>query len=184
MDAFEHIASRYFEAQGYWTRVGVKIALTKEEKRDLGNPSMPRPEVDIIGFKPHLNELLIIECKSYLDSDGVRIENFDGTDSLHKERFKMFNRDSLRKLVTAKLIEQLRQEGLLLAGDPKVNYGVVAGNIKAGHESKLIEKFQEMGWLLVTPSALARGLRKFASRGYENDIVTMVIKILERNVGE
>lgn len=184
MDAFEHIAARYFEAQGYWTRVGVKIAITKQEKRDLGNPSMPRPEVDIVAFKPHLNELLIIECKSYLDSDGVRIENFDGEDSAHKERFKMFNRDSLRELVTSKLIEQLREEGLLLAAAPKVNYAVVAGNIKAGHESKLIKKFQEMGWLLVTPSALARGLRKFASRGYENDIVTMVIKILERNTGE
>ncbi len=119
-----------------------------------------------------------------LDSDGVRIESFTGEDSIHQQRFKIFNRDSLHELVTSKLIEQLREEGLLLPEDPKVNYGVLAGNIKVGHESKLISFFQEKGWLLVTPSALARGLRRFASRGYENDIVTMVIKILERNKGE
>lgn len=112
-----------------------------------------------------------------LDFDGVRIESFTGEDSIHQQRFKIFNRDSLHELVTSKLIEQLREEGLLLPEDPKVNYGVLAGNIKVGHESKLISFFQEKGWLLVTPSALARGLRRFASRGYENDIVTMVIKI-------
>src|ERR1700704_346787 len=120
MNAFEQIASKFFDAQGYWTRVGLKVDLTKQEKRDLGNPSMPRPEIDIVAYKPSLNELLIIECKSYLDSNGVRIENLRGENAIHKDRLKLLTRDSLRTLVTTKLLSQLRTEGLLLTGQPNV----------------------------------------------------------------
>ena len=34
---------------------------------------------------------------------------------------------------------------------------------------------------LIPPSELARGVRKFAKRGYENDVITIVTKLLERN---
>jgi len=60
MNAFEHIAGRFFEAQGYWTRVGLKIDFAKEEKRAVGKSSMPRPEVDVVAFKPDRNTLLVI----------------------------------------------------------------------------------------------------------------------------
>jgi hypothetical protein len=181
MDAFEHIAVRYFDALGYWTRVGVKIELTKAEKRELGNPSMPRPEVDIVAYRVATNDLLIIECKSYLDSYGVRIENFFGDSQKHKDRIKLLTRHELRTKVTEKLIQNFRQEGLIASEFPKVKYGLVAGKIYSSHESKLKEIFEDNHWLFVSPSELAKGLRKFASRGYENDIVTMVVKILERN---
>jgi hypothetical protein len=181
MNAFEHIASRFFEAQGYWTRIGLKIVITKEEKRALGNPSMPRPEIDVVAFKPGPNELLIVECKSYLDSNGVCVENFVGDNSTHKNRLKLFNRDDLRQLITKKLITQLREENLLLPENPSVRYALVAGKIKAGHDLRLSQIFEDNRWMLVTPADLAKGLRKFAERGYEDDIVTMVVKILERN---
>jgi hypothetical protein len=181
MNAFEQIAAHFFEAQGYWTRVGLKIAVSKEEKRNIGNPSMPRPEVDVVAFKPGINELLIIECKSYLDSAGVRVESFVGDDSVHKDRLKLFNRDGLRELLTSKLLAQLRQEGLLLSSDPSIRFGLVAGKIKAGDEPQLREIFNTKGWLLITPGDLANGLRKFADRGYEDDVATMIVKILERN---
>jgi len=181
MNAFEQIAAHFFEAQGYWTRVGLKIAVTTEEKRAVGNPTMPRPEVDIVAFKPGPNELLIVECKSFLDSGGVRVESFIGEDSVHKDRLKLFNLKKLRELITEKLVAQLREEGLLLRNNPTIRYGLVAGKIKAGDESRLREIFNDNGWLLITPGELAQGLRKFANRGYEDDIVTMVVKILERN---
>ena len=93
----------------------------------------------------------------------------------------MFTRDKLRELITKKLVAQLSEEGLLLRNNPTIRYGLVAGKIKAGHESRLRDIFSDNRWLLVTPSELAQGLRKFAERGYEDDIVTMVVKILERN---
>lgn len=48
MDAFEQIAARPFEVQGYWSRIGYTVDLTKEQKREIGKPSMPRPQLDII----------------------------------------------------------------------------------------------------------------------------------------
>lgn len=116
-----------------------------------------------------------------LDSNGVSVENFVGEKSVHKDRLKLFTRDKLRELITKKLVAQLSEEGLLLRNNPTIRYGLVAGKIKAGHESRLRDIFSDNRWLLVTPSELAQGLRKFAERGYEDDIVTMVVKILERN---
>ena len=37
VDAFETIAARFFEVQGFWTRVGVKVDITKPEKVALNN---------------------------------------------------------------------------------------------------------------------------------------------------
>lgn len=184
MNAFEQIAARFFEAQGYWTRVGLKIAVSPEEKRAVGNPTMPRPEVDVVAFKPGPNELLIVECKSYLDSNGVSVENFVGDNATHKDRLKLFTRDPLRELITTKLLAQLRDEGLLRREEPAIRYGLVAGKIKSGHEPRLRQLFDEKEWLLITPSELAQGLRKFADRGYEDDIITMAVKILERNAAD
>ena len=181
MHAFEQIAAHFFEAQGYWTRVGLKIDLDKAQKRSVGNPSMPRPEIDLVAFKPGKNELLIVECKSYLDSHGVRVESFEGEESVHKDRFKLFNLEPYRQLVTDSLVKQLIDEGLLVSNSPTIRYVVVAGKIKTGHEPRLREIFEKNRWQLITPAALAEGLRQFAKRGYEDDLATMIVKILERN---
>lgn len=51
----------------------------------------------------------------------------------------------------------------------------------SGDEPKLRAMFAENGWTFVGPSEVAAGLRAFAERGYENDVVTFVTKLLERN---
>src|SRR3954452_24496400 len=81
MDAFEQIAARLFEVQGYWTRIGYAVELTKEQKVAVGQPSLPRPQLDVIAYKPTTNELLVIECKSYLDSPGVKHAGFHGNEN-------------------------------------------------------------------------------------------------------
>ena len=181
MDAFEVIAARYFEVNGYWTRIGVKVELTKPEKVALNNQSMPRPEIDVIAWKPATNELLIIECKSYLDSFGVRAEALHGRNDVKDDKFKLFNRAPLREMVVRALIRQLRDEGLLGAEEPSVQFVLVAGKIYSDHESRVHELCSAAGWRLITPSELADGVRKFADRGYENDVITVVTKLLERN---
>jgi len=35
---------------GYWVRTSVKVDLTKEEKVQIGRPSSPRWELDIVGY--------------------------------------------------------------------------------------------------------------------------------------
>jgi hypothetical protein len=181
MNAFETIAARFFEVDGYWTRVGVKLDISKAEKAAIGNPSMPRPEIDVVCWKPAANELLIVECKSYLDSDGVRFEHFHGTE-VRDDVFKVLNRPRLRELVVTALVRQLRNEGLLAGDDPLVRFVVVAGKIYSDHEDRIRTIFDRNGWTLITPRELAAGVRRFASRGYENDLLTVVTKLLERNI--
>jgi len=181
MDAFEHIAARLFEVQGYWTRIGYAVELTKEQKVAIGQPSLPRPQLDVIAYKPAKNELLVIECKSYLDSFGVMAAGFHGQEDAKKDVYKLFNRAKLREVVLQSLISQLRREGLLTGSDPTVRLVLVAGNVYAQDEPKLRALFAENDWTFIGPNEVAAGLRAFADRGYENDVVTFVTKLLERN---
>lgn len=113
MDAFETIAARFFEVQGYWTRVGVKVEITKPEKVAVNNTSMPRPEIDVVAWKPSTNRFLVIECKSYLDSTGVRLEHLHGQEDVENDKFKLFNRAALRGLIVTALVRHFRAEGSL-----------------------------------------------------------------------
>jgi hypothetical protein len=149
--------ARFVEVQGYWTRTRVKVDVTKAEKVALNNASMPRPEIDVIGWKPSTGELVIAECKSYLDSSVVRVEALHGQESTENDRFKLFNRARLRDVIATALIRQLRAEGLLTDADPIVRFVLVAGKVYSDHESRLNERCNEAGWRLIGPSELADG---------------------------
>jgi hypothetical protein len=131
---------------------------------------MPRPEIDVVAWKPGKNQLLIIECKSYLDSTGVRLEHLHGQADAENDKFKLFNRGALRELVVAALIRQLRAEGLIVGSDPSVHFVLIAGKIYSDHGAKLKARCEEHGWRLIGPAELAQGVRRFAKRGYENDV--------------
>src|SRR5271156_6717523 len=97
--------------QGYWVRTSVKVDLTKEEKRQIGRPSSPRWELDIVAYGGRDNLLRVVECKSHLDSRGVALRAFDGTDGKFAERFKLFADEQLRTIVFNRLRLQLADSG-------------------------------------------------------------------------
>jgi len=68
MDSFEQVVATILGRNGYWVRTSVKVALTPDEKREIGRPSAPRWELDVVAYSGSRNELLVVECKSYLDS--------------------------------------------------------------------------------------------------------------------
>ncbi|MFH1923025.1 MAG: hypothetical protein ABIP48_24440, partial [Planctomycetota bacterium] len=61
MDAFESVIASILDRQGFWTRTEVKVELTKQEKRDIGRPSSPRWEIDVVAYQPGTNELRVVE---------------------------------------------------------------------------------------------------------------------------
>ncbi len=75
MDHFESIIKTLLENDGFWVRQSFKVNLTKEEKRDIGKHTIPRPEIDLLAYKPNENIVLAIEAKSYLDSTGVKVSS-------------------------------------------------------------------------------------------------------------
>lgn len=181
MDAFEYIVSKVLQDEGYWTLMSYKVDLSKEDRWAINNPTMPRPEIDIVAYKPSTNELLIVECKSYLDSQGVGHKAFTVPDSPNWNRYKLFNRPEHYNIVKKRLVQQMKREGRIATPAPKPKLCLVAGKIYSDHEAELQSHFKKMGWKLFTPEWVAERIRNLAEKGYENEVMTVVTKILERS---
>ena len=179
MNAFEDIAKRYLEAQGYWVRQSVKVEITKAEKVAIGTPSMPRPEIDLVAFNAKKNELVLIEAKSYLDSYGVYYEALTDSNDDGTVRYKLLTNQTFQEVVTKQLIEQYFQLGLV-KGKVNVNYGLVAGNIRKRDEKRIADYFSKNKWLLITPEQLRGFVESLAIKGWEDDVVTMTVKLLRK----
>src|SRR5882724_12874486 len=108
MDAFESLVSMLLRHQGFWTTPSFKVELTKEEKRQIGRFSCPRWEIDLVAYKGSTNEILAVECKSFLDSTGVTFRNgqFEPI-----ERYKLFTDSNLRSVVLDRLVKQVQSTG-------------------------------------------------------------------------
>lgn len=180
MDAFEQLVSEILWMEGYWVRTSVKVELTKEEKRQIGRPSSPRWELDIVGYSGRDNQLLAVECKSYLDSRGVALRAFDGTDDKFAERFKLFTDDQLRIVVFNRLGLQFAESGAC-PPNPKVKLCLACGRIATDADRAGLHKhFAENGWELWDEPWLRERLKQMSDRGYENQVSAVVAKLLLR----
>jgi|SRR5271157_2578164 len=143
MDYFEAIVTTLLEHDGYWVRQSFKVNLTKEEKRVVGKPSIPRPEIDIVAFKPEPMEVLALEAKSYLDSPGVRLDDLTAEYQEPEGRYKLFTCATYREAVLGRLRTDLEDAGMIQPRT-KVRLGLVAGNVyqKKSKEIRSLPGFQ------------------------------------------
>jgi hypothetical protein len=178
MDAFEQLAADIFWNEGYWVRTGVKVELTREEKVRIGRHSSPRWEIDLIAYRATSNELLALECKSYLDSGGVHAAHFlPGSKYAH--RYKLFHDPVLRETVLERLRLQCVELGLCPA-DVSVRLGLIHGHVTSHNAPLLARIFENEGWLLFGPDWLKAHLGRMSDGGYENSTAAIVAKILLR----
>ena len=177
MDAFENVVAAALFRQGYWVVNGLKVELTKEEKRRVGRPSMPRAEPDVVAYSPPRRELLVVECKSFLDSGGVlfRDEGFG-----KPNRYKLFTDDAYREVVFDRLKTQLVAAGHVL-GDTDVRLALAAGNVDGRTDlAAMRSHFDARGWTLFDPETIRGWLVELSQTGYANDTATVVAKLLLR----
>lgn len=180
MDAFEVVVSKLFEAEGYWVRPSYKVNLGKETKAGLGNHSMPRPEIDLLAYRPGGNEVLALECKSYFDSTGVVASSVLDPGEKYNERFKMFTREALRTTVLAHLGSQLVSENLCLP-NPVVQLGLAVGHFRSAEDRERLElEFPKRGWRLFTDVWLKTRINALAGSEYDDSVVTISAKLLSR----
>lgn len=177
MNAFEDIVALCLEEEGFWTKKSVKVNITKTDKREIGSPSMPRPEIDLVAFNVKKNELLLIEAKSYLDSPGVRFSGLTGGKS--SVRYKLFNDDILRGIVSKRLYEDYLKRGLIKE-DTKINYALAAGKIYSSDEEKIRNYFLEKGWEFISPVRIKNTLKELSNKGWEDSLVTVTAKLVLR----
>ena len=108
-------------------------ASPRREKLEIGRPSCPRWELDIVAYKASSNEILMVECKSYLDSYGVRFSGFDGSNSKEASRYKIFNDGTLRRVVRSRMVHEMCAAGLATES-PDVRLVLVCGKIKSDND--------------------------------------------------
>ena len=180
MNAFEEIVKLYLEAEGYWVRQSVKVKISKDDKRAIGLPSMPRPEIDLVALQVRENELLLIEVKSLFDSYGVDFEGVCGKDPKGAKRYRLFNNSKFRDIVTGTLREEYLKRGLINE-NTKINYALAAGKIHSPwDESKISEYLLQQGWVLFSPKQIKDKITQLSEKGWEDNVVTLTAKVILR----
>ena len=169
-----------FEREGYWVKPNFKVELTKEEKRIIGRPSNARWELDLVAYKGATNAILVVECKSFFDSPGVRYNGFDGSNPKAAKQYKLFNETILRDTVLNRLKEQLKERGACTPS-PTVTLALAAGKIvNETDRAKIREHFKKNNWELFDQEWLKKQLESVSHSRYENEVAAIVAKILLR----
>lgn len=181
MDAFEELICELLRAEGYWVQRSYKIDLTPAEKRALDNPSMPRPEIDVVAYRPGRGEFLAIECKSYFDSGGVHARDLIAGGK-YDHRYKMFTNASLRQTVLIKLAEQMAESGAI-PHTTVPQLCMAYGHATAANDAKLRSIFSDRGWGLFGPDWIRARLSELARRTYDNQIASVVAKLVLPRTG-
>jgi len=179
VDYFEAIIKTLLEQEGYWVRQSFKVNLTQQEKRNIGKPSIPRPEIDLLAFKPKENRIIAIEAKSFLDSPGVRLSELQECFEVPQGRYKLFTCDNYRKVVFSRLKQNLIELGM---ATPKteMTLGLAAGKVYQSKSEEIERLLRARGWMFLSPEEIREKVLNMAARGYENDPSIITTKILMR----
>jgi hypothetical protein len=178
MDAFESIVAMLLQEPheaygGFWVRTSVRVELPKGQKL---RRCAPRTEIDIVAFHPHRNELWVVECKSFLSSEGVKVDAF--LQPKPNSRFKLFVYPEYWETVKRKLLRDLGFSTHNVNASPTIRLCLAAGRIAMGHEERLREHFANKGWELLGPKWIKQNLSKLKDARYRNDVATMAVKLL------
>jgi len=179
MDSFEQIVAGLLFAEGYWVTQGFKVELTREEKVAIGRPSCPRWEIDLLAYKGSTNELLAVECKSYLDSSGVKSSDLISP-SVSNTRYKLFVDATLRETVLNRLAIQVHELGLTRK-NVTPHLALAAGKIYPKDKETLKKHFKDQGWKLFDAPWLLEKLKRKSEGSYQDSIADVVSKLIFRN---
>lgn len=179
VDYFESIIKTLLETDGYWVKQSFKVNVTKQEKRDIGKHSIPRPEMDLIAYNPKINQVIVMEAKSYLDSPGVRLDSLINETEIPEGRYKLFTCSNYRAIVFNRLKQDLLELGLCNENTTFV-LGLAAGNVYKSQSAEIKQLFDSKSWVFWSPELIKEKIIKLSSTGYENNPVMITTKILMR----
>tara|TARA_R110001599_G_scaffold350254_2_gene580038 strand:+ start:21945 stop:22484 length:540 start_codon:yes stop_codon:yes gene_type:complete len=179
MDYFEGLIKTLLEHEGYWVRQSFKVNLTKQEKRDIGKHSIPRPEIDILAFKPESNHIIAFEAKSYLDNPGVKLSDLEKSYSIPEGRYKLFTCENYRNIVLSRLKQDLIDLGMGTQ-ETKITLGLAVGNVYQSKSGEILSLMKSKGFSFLSPEDIRKKVTDLAAKGYENEPSIITTKILMR----
>ena len=178
MNAFENIVALFLEESGYWVGQSVKVYISREDKRNIGLPSMPRPEIDLVALNVKENILLLLEVKSFLDSYGVKFSSFSDENEKEKKRYRLLTDKVYQRIVTEALVRDYAKNGLITES-VSIRYALAAGKIYSKDEDKIKDHFEKHGWILISPDEIKEKIRGLANKGWEDNVIIMTTKLLK-----
>jgi hypothetical protein len=179
MDHFEAIVHALLESEGYWVRASYRVALSKEQKRATGKPSIPRPEIDLLALHVKRNEVLALEVKSYLDSPGVKLIDLSKEHDTAEGRYKLFTSKRYRSIVLDCLRQQLLDSGAINE-ETTIRLGLAAGKVYQERSDAMRTHLQDAGCFFWSPEEIRSKVAKLASGPYENNATSITAKVLLR----
>lgn len=179
MDAFEEIIGHLLREDKFLVHHSVKINLNRQDRQAIKKPSSPRPEIDIAAFSPNTDTIYLLEVKSFLDSPGVVLEDVIIQQEHQTGRYKLLTAENYRNVLRERFLADWRATGHLKPST-KISFGLVAGNVYRNREQEMQEYFRRKNWLFWGPTDIRNKLCRLAEKGYENNAVTIVAKILTR----
>ncbi|MBL0121660.1 MAG: hypothetical protein IPP88_02670 [Betaproteobacteria bacterium] len=177
-DHFENLIRTLLEADGYWVVQSFKVNVSKQEKRQIGKHTIPRPEIDLLALDFSKNEIIAFEAKSFLDSSGTRASALLATQEIPEGKYKLFTCENYRNIVLGRLKQDL-QARAMANSRTTVRLGLVIGNVYARDVIPIRQHAKRQGWVYWSPRLLKRKLRAQAAR-HENDSVIIATKVLLR----
>ncbi len=180
MDFFEGLISKLLEVDGYWVKRSYKVIVSVEDKAKLKLPNMPRPEIDILAYKPGEDVLYAIEAKSYLDSSGVNPMWVMADYKITQGRYRFFTSALYRDIVIRQLSQELIKNGMIRESTT-IKLGLATGKVHKKQSSVLAAYMDEQDWLFWSPEEIKVRLGKLAAAGYENDPTSIAVKMILRD---
>jgi hypothetical protein len=179
MDHFEGLICTLLEAEGFWIRRSFKVNVTKEEKREIGKHTIPRPEIDILAFRFSDNTVVAVEVKSYLDSAGLKFQDFKLEHDVPEGRYKLFTSQRYRSIVLARLHQDLIAQGMANS-QTKISLGLAVGKLYQNKDELIRQYMLDKNMFFWSPTDIKQRITALAERDYENDPAIMVAKVLLR----
>lgn len=184
MDAFESVIAMLLRsgsvdsAEKYWTITGFKVNLAPEEKRAIGRATTPRWEIDVVAYNAQKNEVLAIECKSFLNSGGVMF--CDGNFKAPR-RYKLFTEEKVRKTVLDALEKQLVDSGLCRK-NPNVRLCLAVGKFGGKCDRPGLKEFlqRKVNGYLLDEDWIGDRIRDLPKSRYENEVAHVAVKLYQR----
>jgi hypothetical protein len=172
---FCRLIQTLLERDGFWVRPSFKVELTKSDKLSIGHLTCPRWEIDILAYRAATNELWFVECKSKLDSWGIRFCDFTKQSS---NGYRFFTDANLRKVVTNRVVAQLEEQGACIPA-PATTICLAAGKIRnEADRHNLRDHFKQNGWVLLDEEWISKALREVSKSSYEDDVARVVVTFL------
>jgi hypothetical protein len=181
MNAFETLVASCLWRDGYWVQNSVWVHLTRRDCERIKRPTIARWEIDLVAYRP--GELLAVECKSYLDSPGVRFAAFNADDRNYarfSKNFKLFNDDSLRRVVLTRLRTQLCQLGTCESDVPTRLALAYGRSLNGSDKLKIARLFAKRRWRLFDDDWLRKNVRDLSASRYTDDSVALTAKLIMR----